>query len=77
MNDELLDYAEVAAITGHSAATLRGYRAAGRMPEPDVMLADRPRWRSATITAWLADRPGRGAPGLQRKARTRAVHRAG
>jgi predicted DNA-binding transcriptional regulator AlpA len=73
MNDDLLDYAGVAALTGLSTATLRGYRAAGRMPAPDVMPApDRPRWRESTITTWLADpeqRPGRGAPGRPRKTR--------
>ena len=72
MSDELLDYAGVAAVTGLSAATLRGYRAAGRMPDPDASPApDRPRWRRATITSWLAERPGRGAPGRTRKTQPR------
>lgn len=73
MSDELLDYAGVATVTGLSAATLRGYRAAGRFPKPDVMLAaDRPRWFESTITAWLADpqqRPGRGSPGRPKSRR--------
>lgn len=71
---DLLDYKGVSAVTGLSVGTLRGYRSAGRMPKPDVMLApDRPRWRRATITTWLNDpeqRPGRGAPGRPRKRRT-------
>ena len=65
---ELLDYAGVATLTGLAASTLRQYRANGRMPEPDAMPApDRPRWTAATIRAWVAARPGRGAPGRPRR----------
>lgn len=68
---DLLAYADIAVITGLSAATLRGYRTAGRLPEPDdLTVPDRPRWHRSTITTWLAQRPGRGAPGKPRKART-------
>lgn len=68
--DELLSYAEVAALTGISAATLRSYRAAGRMPAPDELpVPDRPRWRRSTIVGWMANRPGRGAPGQTRRPR--------
>lgn len=68
--DELLGYAGIAALTGLSTATLRGYRSAERMPAPDVWLSDdRPRWRTDTIAAWIKDRPGRGAPGQPRRNR--------
>jgi hypothetical protein len=61
--DDLMSYDDIAIMTSLSPGTLRGYRAAGRMPEPDELPAhDRPRWRRSTITAWLAERPGRGRP---------------
>lgn len=73
----LLGYAEVAELTGLSAATLRGYAAAGRMPAPEPLPAgwpsDRPRWRQAVIDEWLAARPGRGAPGRPRARRGQRV----
>ena len=52
----LYGYVEIAEIIGISAATLRNYRKRGYMPPPDVMLADRPRWREATIVAWQRER---------------------
>lgn len=68
MTDELLDYTAVAALANVVPATLRRYRADGRMPEPDELpTPDRPRWRTSTINAWLAARPGRGAPGHKRQ----------
>lgn len=48
----LLGYRDVAELVGISEGTLRNYRRRGYMPAPDVMLADRPRWREATIVAW-------------------------
>lgn len=52
----LYGYVEIAQIIGISAATLRNYRKRGYMPPPDVMLADRPRWREATVIAWQRER---------------------
>ncbi|OHV20988.1 MarR family transcriptional regulator [Parafrankia soli] len=61
-DDPLIGYAEISGLAGIKASTLRGYRAQGRLPEPDnTEVSDRPRWRTSTITAWLANRPGRGA----------------
>jgi predicted DNA-binding transcriptional regulator AlpA len=66
--DGPLSYEEVAAITGLTAATLRFYRSKGLLPEPDASpVPDRPRWRRSTIDNWLANRPGRGAPGRPRR----------
>ena len=48
----LLGYKDVAGIIGVGEATLRNYRRRGYMPQPDVMLADRPRWRETTIKEW-------------------------
>jgi len=52
-DDPLIDYKEIAERTGVGVATLRNYRRRGYMPEPDVMLADRPRWRTSTIQNWM------------------------
>lgn len=51
--EPLLGYKEISELSGVGAATLRNYRRRGYMPEPDVMLADRPRWRSSTIEKWM------------------------
>ncbi|MDJ0464999.1 MarR family transcriptional regulator [Streptomyces sp. H27-C3] len=59
---ELWDYARIAEETGLKVPTLRFYKKTGRMPAPDEQPApDRPRWYPATITTWMANRPGRGA----------------
>lgn len=61
MDDELLDYRAIAALTGLTTSTLRHYRAKGLLPEADASpVPDRPRWRRSTVDAWLASRPGRG-----------------
>lgn len=51
-DDPLLGYKDIAAKTGIGEATLRNYRKRGYLPEPDVMLADRPRWYLSTIVTW-------------------------
>ncbi|EIV94725.1 hypothetical protein FraQA3DRAFT_4504 [Frankia sp. QA3] len=62
VDDPLIGYAGIAEMAGIKTSTLRSYRAQGRLPEPDdASVPDRPRWRTSTITAWLASRPGRGA----------------
>jgi hypothetical protein len=58
---ELWDYKRIAEETGLSVGTLRRYKKTGHMPAPDEQPApDRPRWYPATITTWMAGRPGRG-----------------
>lgn len=52
----LYGYRDIAAELGISEGTLRNYRKRGYMPPPDVMLADRPRWRKATIEDWRQQR---------------------
>jgi predicted DNA-binding transcriptional regulator AlpA len=52
----LFGYRDIAEIVGISEGTLRNYCRRGYMPQPDVMLADRPRWREATITEWKRER---------------------
>lgn len=59
--DPLLDYRDIAEMTGLSQSTLRTYRTQGRLPEPDELpAADRPRWRKSTVERWLTTRPGQG-----------------
>jgi len=48
----LYSYRDIAELSGVSEGTLRNYCRRGYMPAPDVMLADRPRWREATIMDW-------------------------
>lgn len=73
IGQELLGYAEIAALAGVEAATLRKYRQQGYLPEPDELVApDRPRWKRSTVEAWLDSRPGRGAPGRPRSGNPRS-----
>lgn len=59
--DPLLDYREIAEMTGLSESTLRAYRTQGRLPEPDELpAADRPRWLRSSIEQWMVTRPGQG-----------------
>jgi predicted site-specific integrase-resolvase len=48
----LLSYRDISLRMGIREATLRNYRRRGYMPPPDVMLADRPRWRETSIERW-------------------------
>lgn len=67
---------EAAALVGVTPATWRRYcsESEGRKrqapPEDDTDLDHghaRPWWWESTILAWVANRPGRGAPGRSRK----------
>ena len=61
MDDPLIGYREMSERAGIKPSTLRGYRAAGRLPEPDdLTVPDRPRWRLSTFEAWMRTRPGQG-----------------
>jgi hypothetical protein len=59
--DPLIDYREMARLSGLTAGTLRVYRRQGYLPEPDdVSQPARPRWKLSTFLRWMATRPGRG-----------------
>lgn len=58
-----LDITAVAERAGVTAATIRKYRATGRMPDADILLGQSPGWHPETIEAWLQARPGRGVGG--------------
>lgn len=61
MTVQYLGPAEVAARFGLAASTIRQYAAQGKMPEPDVRVGPTAGWSEATVDAWWANRPGRGA----------------
>lgn len=61
MTVQYLGPAEVAARFGLAASTIRHYAAQGKMPEPDVRVGPTAGWSEATVDAWWASRPGRGA----------------
>ncbi len=55
----------LAARVGITTGTAQRYGHEGRLPTPDVLVGDGPRavrgWLPATVDAWQAARPGRGA----------------
>lgn len=63
IDGQLLDSAQVAELLGVRPETIARYRSRGELPAPDVTLGRSPGWYRATITAWRAQRPGRGAGG--------------
>ena len=52
MKEELLTRRQVSEMTGLAMNTLKAYRLAGKMPEPDVMYERTPLWKERTITKW-------------------------
>lgn len=63
MENSVLTYANIAALTGLSHENLRGRLSQGRMPEPDGRLGATPYWLPQTIEAWA---PGGVVPRLPR-----------
>lgn len=59
----VLTAARAADAAGIGESTWRGYVARGQAPPPDVRdtRSGKPGWYAATISAWMAVRPGRGA----------------
>lgn len=53
---EYLSVEQFAEAAGLKPATLRNYRAAGLLPEPDVMVAQSPGWKPSTVQRWIRDR---------------------
>jgi hypothetical protein len=84
MGDRKLYIEDAAQLAGVTAATWRGYctEAPGRQRQaPAADGTDiqgghaRPWWWESTIEAWIASRPGRGAPGRTRGPRQPAPGR--
>ncbi|MCZ0983985.1 hypothetical protein O1L60_45305 [Streptomyces diastatochromogenes] len=59
---EVWGYAKVAEASGVAVGTIRYYWSQKRhlLPDPDVMMGDKPGWYPATIQQWAANRPGQG-----------------
>lgn len=55
VDNDLLGPAELARALGINDRTLRRLRAAGQAPK-SIMVGGRPRWRKATVDAWVAKR---------------------
>jgi predicted DNA-binding transcriptional regulator AlpA len=51
--EPLLNRRDVARVLRVSLAVFDRLRSAGRLPRPDVILSRSPRWRAATIRAWI------------------------
>ncbi len=61
MTRHFLGLTEVAAHAKLARDTIKAYARDGYLPEPDVTIGDIRGWSVASIDAWLAARPGRGA----------------
>jgi hypothetical protein len=60
---ELLDLDDLAAVFKCSRRTITRMRAKGQLPGPDIHVCSQPRWRAATILAFIdrqARRSGEG-----------------
>jgi predicted DNA-binding transcriptional regulator AlpA len=63
VTDAILDRAAVAERLGIHRDSVTRLINRGQCPEPDGRAGQAPWWYEATITAWIASRPGRGAGG--------------
>lgn len=61
----MLTRTQAAALAGVAVTTWDAYVSRGQAPQPDRRLMGRPLWHEATVTAWLAQRPGRGRWGAR------------
>ena len=52
----LLSRRDIADLMGLNVETIKYHRAGGSMPDPDLVIDDKPLWRRATIEQWIATR---------------------
>ena len=52
----LLSRRDIAELMGLNVETIKYHRAGGSMPNPDLVIDDKPLWRRATIEQWIATR---------------------
>jgi len=52
----LLSRRDVAELLGLNVETIKYHRAGGTMPDPDLVIDDKPLWRRETIDGWIAAR---------------------
>ena len=65
---DLICLDEIARGAGVHTATADRWRARGLLPEPDLMLGNRPGWDVATIATWATSTGRAFDPGLARLA---------
>ena len=52
----LLSRRDVAKLLGLNVETIKYHRAGGTMPDPDLVIDQKPLWRRDTIDEWIATR---------------------
>ena len=52
----LLSRRDVAKLLGLNVETIKYHRAGGTMPDPDLVIDQKPLWRRDTIERWIASR---------------------
>lgn len=50
----LYEYADLSRLSGIDAATIRVWKARGKLPAPDFVVGQSPAWKPETVEAWLA-----------------------
>lgn len=61
--EPLYEYADLAALSGVPAGTLRVWHKRGKLPAPDYVVGQSPAWKPGTVAEWLESvRAGREAP---------------
>ena len=58
MIEGYLSTADLAERLGVKVETVRIYKVRGTLPPPDTYVGQSPLWKTATIDAWQAARPG-------------------
>jgi len=58
MIEGYLSTADLAERLGVKVETVRIYKTRGTLPDPDAYVGQSPLWRTETIDAWQAARPG-------------------
>lgn len=57
----MLSAGDFAKLLGIGRRTFQTWRAAGKLPLPDLRIGHTVRWRASTVEAWLADQTGGAA----------------
>jgi predicted DNA-binding transcriptional regulator AlpA len=57
--NEYLSYKGVSKVTGLDSETIRSYRKRGTLPEPTLVVDNKPLWNKDEILQWDKDRPRR------------------
>lgn len=53
---DLLSQKDIAERAGLSVLSVKKYRLRGTIPQPDLVLDNKPLWKSATVDRWLRER---------------------